>query len=63
MATAPHTPFNELLTASAPRSHPFPPIPAPAAPEDMTQGYGGATGGTPAGTPESQVAKEVSGAC
>lgn len=33
--------------------------PAHAAPEDMTQGYGGATGGTPAGSPTSQVAKEV----
>lgn len=48
---------------TAPRPQSLPPIPAPAAPEDMTQGYGGATGGTPAGTPDSQVTKEVSGAC
>lgn len=33
----------------------------PAAPEDMTQGYGGATGGTPSGAPSSEVAKEVRG--
>ena len=30
-----------------------------AAPEDRSQGYGGATGGTPTGAPESQVAREV----